>query len=95
MLVGYSAGFAAFAGATIAEANMWRTAFASFKFAKFLYLGPFLFGYVPGFTLQGDAFDIVMVFVLVIIGTYLYSYLMSFHWFSLLRGDFKGTQEAK
>jgi TRAP-type uncharacterized transport system fused permease subunit len=40
---------AAFAGATIAKANMWRTAFASFKFAKFLYLGPFLFGYVPGF----------------------------------------------
>ncbi len=34
---------AAFAGATIAKANMWRTAFASFKFAKFLYLGPFLF----------------------------------------------------
>jgi TRAP transporter 4TM/12TM fusion protein len=32
---------AAFAGATIAKANMWRTAFASFKFAKFLYLGPF------------------------------------------------------
>ncbi len=86
---------AAFAGATIAEANMWRTAFASFKFAKFLYLGPFLFGYVPGFTLQGDTFDIVKVFVLIIIGTYLYSYLMSFHWFYLLRGDFKGTQEAK
>ncbi len=58
---------AAFAGATIAEANMWRTAFASFKFAKFLYLGPFLFGYVPGFTLQGDTFDIVKVFVLIII----------------------------
>lgn len=86
---------AAFAGATIAEANMWRTAFASFKFAKFLYLGPFLFGYVPGFTLQGDAFDIAKVFVLIIIGTYLYSYLMSFHWFYLLRGDFKKTQEAQ
>jgi TRAP-type uncharacterized transport system fused permease subunit len=38
---------AAFAGATIAKANMWRTAFSAFKFAKFLYLGPFLFGYVP------------------------------------------------
>ncbi|NQU63080.1 MAG: TRAP transporter fused permease subunit, partial [SAR324 cluster bacterium] len=34
---------AAFAGATIAQANMWKTAFTSFKFAKFLYLGPFLF----------------------------------------------------
>jgi TRAP transporter 4TM/12TM fusion protein len=86
---------AAFAGATIAEANMWRTAFASFKFAKFLYLGPFLFGYVPGFTLQGDTFDIVKVFVLVIIGTYLYSYLMSFHWMYALTGKLKKTQEAQ
>jgi TRAP transporter 4TM/12TM fusion protein len=85
---------AAFAGATIAEANMWRTAFASFKFAKFLYLGPFLFGYVPGFTLQGDTTDIVKVFVLVVIGTYLYSYLMSFHWFYALTGKLKKTQEA-
>ena len=32
---------AAFAGAAIAKANMWRTAFAAFKFAKFLYIGPF------------------------------------------------------
>jgi TRAP transporter 4TM/12TM fusion protein len=38
---------AAFAGATIAKANMWKTAFSSFKFAKFLYLSPFLFGFVP------------------------------------------------
>ncbi|MCP4408282.1 MAG: TRAP transporter fused permease subunit, partial [Gammaproteobacteria bacterium] len=29
---------AAFAGATIAKANMWKTAFSAFKFAKFLYL---------------------------------------------------------
>ena len=40
---------AAFAGATIAKANMWRTAFAAFKFAKFLYLGPFLFRLRAGF----------------------------------------------
>jgi TRAP transporter 4TM/12TM fusion protein len=33
---------AAFAGATIAKANMWRTAFSAFKFAKFLYLGPLI-----------------------------------------------------
>ena len=43
---------AAFAGATIAGANMWKTAFTSFKFAKFLYLAPFLFAYVPAFTLD-------------------------------------------
>ena len=48
---------AAFAGATIAKANMWRTAFASFKFAKFLYLGPFLFGYVPAFSLTDADLD--------------------------------------
>ena len=42
---------AAFAGATIAKTNMWRTAFSASKFAKFLYLAPFLFGYVPGFSL--------------------------------------------
>jgi TRAP transporter 4TM/12TM fusion protein len=71
---------AAFAGATIAKANMWRTAFASFKFAKFLYLGPFLFGYVPGFTLNGSAWDIIKAFVLIIIGTYAYAYILSFHW---------------
>ena len=55
---------AAFAGATIAKANMWRTAFAAFKFAKFLYLGPFLFGYVPAFSLNGSAMDIVKAFTL-------------------------------
>lgn len=71
---------AAFAGATIAEAPMWKTAFSAFKFAKFLYLGPFLFGFVPGFTMQGDTWDIVKAFVLIIIGTYLYSYIMSFAW---------------
>ncbi len=38
---------AAFAGATIAKANMWATAWVAFKFAKFLYLAPFIFGYVP------------------------------------------------
>jgi TRAP transporter 4TM/12TM fusion protein len=71
---------AAFAGATIAEAPMWKTAFSSFKFAKFLYMGPFLFGFVPGFTLQGDYTDIIKSFVLIIVGTYIYAYLMSFAW---------------
>ena len=71
---------AAFAGATIAKANMWKTAFASFKFAKFLYLGAFLFGYVPGFTLNGSTMDIVKAFVLIIFGTYAYSWLLSGIW---------------
>jgi TRAP transporter 4TM/12TM fusion protein len=80
---------AAFAGATIAKANMWRTAFASFKFAKFLYLGPFLFGYVPGFSLNGSAWDIIKAFVLIIIGTYAYSYILSGIWLKPLMGKFK------
>jgi len=79
---------AAFAGATIAKANMWRTAFASFKFAKFLYLGPFLFGYVPAFSLNGSYWDIVKAFVLIIVGTYCYSWILSGIWIKHLKGLF-------
>jgi TRAP-type uncharacterized transport system fused permease subunit len=68
---------------------MWRTAFASFKFAKFLYLGPFLFGYVPGFSLNGSGWDIIKAFVLILVGTYAYSYLLSGIWIKKLRGGFK------
>ncbi len=77
---------AAFAGATIANANMWRTAFAAFKFGKYLYLAPFLFGYVPGFTLQGDMWDIAKSFVMIAIGTYVYAYFFSFAWFNTVKG---------
>jgi TRAP transporter 4TM/12TM fusion protein len=80
---------AAFAGATIAKANMWRTAFASFKFAKFLYLGPFLFGYVPGFSLNGSAMDIIKAFVLILLGTYGYSWILSGIWIGKLKEAFK------
>jgi TRAP-type uncharacterized transport system fused permease subunit len=80
---------AAFAGATIAGANMWKTAFSAFKFAKFLYLGPFLFGYVPGFSLTGDPMDIVKAFVLILIGTYIYGYLLSGIWIKNLRNMFR------
>jgi TRAP transporter 4TM/12TM fusion protein len=71
---------AAFAGATIAKANMWKTAITSFKFAKFLYLGPFLFGYVPAFSLNGSATDIVIAFVLILIGTWAFSWFLSGIW---------------
>ena len=77
---------AAFAGATIAKAPMWKTAFSAFKFAKFLYLGPFLFGYVPGFSLQGDAIDIIKAFAMILFGTWLYSYILSGYWYSQLKG---------
>jgi TRAP transporter 4TM/12TM fusion protein len=85
---------AAFAGATIAKANMWRTAFSSFKFAKFLYLGPFLFGYVPGFSLDGSAMDIVKAFAAIIVGTWAYSYLLSGIWINNIRGWFKKAPVA-
>ena len=71
---------AAFAGATIAKANMWKTAFTAFKFAKFLYLAPFLFGYVPAFSLDGSTSDILVAFVLIFFGTWAYSWLLSGIW---------------
>ena len=76
---------AAFAGATIAKANMWKTAFTSFKFAKFLYLGPFLFGYVPAFSLDGSSMDILKAFVMIFFGTWLYSYILSGIWVKKFR----------
>ena len=77
---------AAFAGATIAQADMWKTAFSAFKFAKFLYLAPFLFGYVPAFSLGGSASDIMIAFVLIIIGTWGYSWLLSGIWLDRFTG---------
>jgi TRAP transporter 4TM/12TM fusion protein len=71
---------AAFAGATIAKANMWATAWVAFKFAKFLYLAPFIFGYVPAFALDGSATDIAITFVLVFFGTWAYSWFLSGIW---------------
>lgn len=82
---------AAFAGATIANANMWRTAFSAFKFAKFLYLGPILFGYVPMFSLNGSTRDIIIVFILIIFGTWLYSWLLSGIWIQTIKNRFKKT----
>jgi TRAP transporter 4TM/12TM fusion protein len=73
---------AAFAGATIAKANMWATAWVAFKFAKFLYLAPFIFGYVPAFSLDGGSMDIAITFVLVFFGTWAYSWFLSGIWMS-------------
>jgi TRAP transporter 4TM/12TM fusion protein len=72
---------AAFAGATIAKANMWATAWVAFKFAKFLYLAPFIFGYVPAFSLDGSATDILVTFILVFFGTWGYSWFLSGIWY--------------
>ena len=85
---------AAFAGATIAKANMWRTAFSAFKFAKYLYLGPFLFGFVPGFSLDGSKMDIIKAFVLIILGTYAYSWFLSGIWIKSLKNLFGRSKPA-
>ncbi len=71
---------AAFAGAAIAKANMWKTAFTAFKFAKFLYLAPFLFGYVPAFSLDGSPTDILVAFVLILLATFAYAWFLSGIW---------------
>jgi TRAP transporter 4TM/12TM fusion protein len=44
---------AAYAGAAIADSDPWKTGWTSFKFAKMLYVGPFLFAFSPGFLLAG------------------------------------------
>ena len=54
-----------------------------------LYLGPFLFGYVPAFSLDGSTWDIVKAFILIIIGTYAYSWILSGIWIKPLAGVFK------
>ncbi|MGI9334608.1 MAG: TRAP transporter permease [Gammaproteobacteria bacterium] len=71
---------AAFAGATIAKANVWLTAITAFKFAKFLYLGPFIFAYVPAFSLNGSTSDIAITFACVAAGTFAYAWLLSGVW---------------
>ena len=74
---------------------MWRTAFSAFKFAKFLYLGPFLFGYVPAFSLDGSGWDIVKAFVLIAAGTFGYSYLLSLHWLYFFNGSLEKKRAAQ
>jgi len=76
---------AAFAGATIAGANMWRTAFTSFKFAKFLYMAPFLFAYVPAFSLDAPNLEIAIWFPLIALGVFAYAWLLSGIWFGPLK----------
>ena len=82
---------AAFAGATIAGANMWKTAFTSFKFAKFLYLAPFLFAYVPAFSLAASPMEILIWFVIITGCVFAYAWLLSGIWFAPLKRMFAGS----
>lgn len=53
-----------------------------------LYLGPFLFGYVPAFSLNGSSMDIVKALAVITIGTYAYSWFLSGIWYHQLRGNY-------
>lgn len=76
---------AAFAGATIAGANMWRTAFTSFKFAKFLYMAPFLFAYVPAFSLNASQLEIAIWFPVIALAVFIYAWFLSGIWYGPLK----------
>ena len=60
---------AAYAGAAIAGSDPWKTGWTSFKFAKFLYVGPFLFAYSRGFLLDGGTYEVVMAFITITLAT--------------------------
>lgn len=91
----------AFQGATIAGAEKWKTALASLKFGQFLFIGALLFAYVPAFSLlcpsethymgfdQCSVLYSALIFTLILAGTFLYTYIMSFHWFYFFTRLFK------
>ncbi len=60
---------AAYAGAAIAGSDPWKTGWTSFKFAKFLYIGPFLFAYSRGYLLDGDFITIAMTWLTITLAT--------------------------
>lgn len=68
-----------FAAAAIAHADPWRTAWTSFKFAKLLYVMPFLFAYVPGVLLEGTTLDVLMALFSSFLGTLAFSSLSMFY----------------
>jgi TRAP-type uncharacterized transport system fused permease subunit len=65
---------AAYAGAAIAGSDPWKTGWTSFKFAKMLYIGPFLFAFSPGFLLGGPEnilpwYRVVLTMFTIVLGT--------------------------
>jgi TRAP transporter 4TM/12TM fusion protein len=65
---------AAYAGAAIAGSDPWKTGWTSFKFAKMLYIGPFLFAFSPGFLLGGPGhfvpwYQVISTMFTVFLGT--------------------------
>ncbi|MEA3409971.1 MAG: TRAP transporter permease [Pseudomonadota bacterium] len=66
---------AAYAGAAIAHSDPWKTGWTAFRFAKLLYVVPFLFAYQPPFLLYGTWVQIVMAFFFASVGTLAFSAL--------------------
>jgi TRAP transporter 4TM/12TM fusion protein len=66
---------AAYAGAAIAGSDPWKTGWTSFKYAKLLYVMPFLFAYDPGLLLEGTLVNVLITFFTCIIGTLAFSAL--------------------
>ncbi len=65
---------AAYAGAAIAGSDPWKTGWTSFKFAKMLYMGPFIFAFSPGFLLGGPDFimpwyQVISTWTTIVLGT--------------------------
>ncbi len=58
---------AAYAAASIAGANMMKTAFQAMRLGIAAYLVPFIFAYRPALLLQGGAVDIIEVSVIALI----------------------------
>jgi TRAP transporter 4TM/12TM fusion protein len=65
---------AAYAGAAIAGSDPWKTGWTAFKFAKMLYIAPFLFAFAPGFLLGGPGYmvpwwEVAVTWFTIILGT--------------------------
>ena len=65
---------AAYAGAAIAGSDPWKTGWTAFKFAKMLYIGPFLFAFSPGFLLGGPGhimpwYQVISTMFTIVLGT--------------------------
>jgi TRAP transporter 4TM/12TM fusion protein len=59
---------AAFAAATIARADQWKTGWSATRMSWCCYLIPFLFAYTPALVMNGDPFAIVLSLSIVLLG---------------------------
>ena len=62
----------AYAGAAVARADPWKTGWACFKFAKFLYIMPLLFAYTH-ILFDGSLLQNILSVVTAVVGTFIFS----------------------